>query len=106
MIANSARTGVSSGPAGRVVPHRRSSRAAAKSSLPSVLCQKVDSLLGDASKVLSGPPEPTNRPLCHRQDRGIELCWAYNRQHGTRYPAVMPTNLYGPGNHYDLETSY
>ncbi len=34
------------------------------------------------------------------------MCWAYNRQHGTRYLALMPTNLYGPGDNYDLETSH
>ena len=55
--------------------------------------------------LLSGPPEPTNRPYAIAKIAGIELCWAYNRQHGTRYLAVMPTNLYGPGDHYDLETS-
>jgi GDP-L-fucose synthase len=37
---------------------------------------------------------------------GIEMCWAYNRQYGTRYLAAMPTNLYGPGDNYDLETSH
>ena len=34
------------------------------------------------------------------------MCWAYNRQYGTRYFCVMPTNLYGPGDHYDLQTSH
>jgi GDP-L-fucose synthase len=37
---------------------------------------------------------------------GIEMCWAYNRQHGTRYFCAMPTNLYGPGDNYDLKTSH
>jgi GDP-L-fucose synthase len=37
---------------------------------------------------------------------GIELCWAFNRQHGTRYLAAMPTNLYGPGDSYDLANSH
>jgi GDP-L-fucose synthase len=37
---------------------------------------------------------------------GIEMCWAYNRQYSTRYLAAMPTNLYGPGDSYDLETSH
>jgi GDP-L-fucose synthase len=37
---------------------------------------------------------------------GIEMCWAYNRQYGTRYLAAMPTNLYGPGDNYDLQTSH
>ncbi|MGH8589678.1 MAG: NAD-dependent epimerase/dehydratase family protein, partial [Gammaproteobacteria bacterium] len=56
--------------------------------------------------LLSGPLEPTNRPYAVAKIAGIELCWAYNRQHGTRYLAVMPANLYGPGDHYDLETSH
>lgn len=56
--------------------------------------------------LLSGPLEPTNRPYAIAKIAGIELCWAYNRQYGTRYLAVMPTNLYGPGDHYDLETSH
>jgi GDP-L-fucose synthase len=37
---------------------------------------------------------------------GIETCWAYNRQFGTQFLAVMPTNLYGPGDNYDLRTSH
>ena len=37
---------------------------------------------------------------------GIESCWAYNRQYGTRFLAVMPTNLYGPGDNYSLENSH
>ncbi len=56
--------------------------------------------------LLTGPLEPTNRPYAVAKIAGIELCWAYNRQHGTRYLAVMPTNLYGPGDNYDLETSH
>ncbi|MGH8575469.1 MAG: GDP-L-fucose synthase family protein [Gammaproteobacteria bacterium] len=56
--------------------------------------------------LLSGPLEPTNRPYAIAKIAGIELCWAYNRQYGTRYLAVMPANLYGPGDHYDLETSH
>jgi GDP-L-fucose synthase len=56
--------------------------------------------------LLSGPLEPTNRPYAIAKIAGIELCWAYNRQYGTRNLAVMPANLYGPGDHYDLETSH
>jgi GDP-L-fucose synthase len=56
--------------------------------------------------LLSGPLEPTNRPYAIAKIAGIELCWAYNRQYGTRYLAIMPTNLYGPGDRYDLETSH
>ncbi|RMD78949.1 MAG: GDP-L-fucose synthase [Gammaproteobacteria bacterium] len=56
--------------------------------------------------LLTGPLEPTNRPYAIAKIAGIELCWAYNRQHGTRYLAVMPTNLYGPGDNYDLQGSH
>jgi GDP-L-fucose synthase len=56
--------------------------------------------------LLSGPLEPTNRPYAVAKIAGIESCWAYNRQYGTRYLAVMPTNLYGPGDSYDLENSH
>ena len=49
------------------------------------------------SYLLSGPLESTNRPYAVAKIAGIEMCWAYNRQYGTRYLAVMPTNLYGPG---------
>lgn len=56
--------------------------------------------------LLTGPLEPTNRPYALAKIAGIEMCWAYNRQYGTRYVAVMPTNLYGPGDNYDLEKSH
>ena len=56
--------------------------------------------------LLSGPLEPTNRPYAIAKIAGIEMCWSYNRQYGTRYLAVMPTNLYGPGDHYDLADSH
>ena len=55
---------------------------------------------------MSGPLEPTNRAYALAKIAGIELCWSYNRQHGTRFLAAMPTNLYGTGDHYDLETSH
>ena len=58
------------------------------------------------SSLLSGILEPTNRPYAVAKIAGIEACWAYNRQYGTRYLAAMPTNLYGPGDNYDLETSH
>ena len=58
------------------------------------------------SYLLTGPLEATNRPYAVAKIAGIETCWAYNRQYGTRYLAVMPTNLYGPGDNYDLETSH
>jgi GDP-L-fucose synthase len=56
--------------------------------------------------LLTGPLEPTNRPYAVAKMAGIEMCWSYNRQYGTKYIAAMPTNLYGPGDNYDLETSH
>jgi GDP-L-fucose synthase len=56
--------------------------------------------------LLTGPLEATNRPYAVAKIAGIEMCWAYNRQYGTQYLAVMPTNLYGPGDNYDLEKSH
>ncbi|MBK8893375.1 MAG: GDP-L-fucose synthase [Propionivibrio sp.] len=56
--------------------------------------------------LLTGPLEATNRPYAIAKIAGIEMCWSYNRQYGTRYLAVMPTNLYGPGDSYDLDTSH
>ena len=52
------------------------------------------------SCLLTGPLEPTNRPYALAKIAGIEMCWAYNRQYRTRYLAVMPTNLYGPGDNF------
>lgn len=56
--------------------------------------------------LLTGPLEPTNRPYAIAKISGVELCWSYNRQYGTRYFCAMPTNLYGPGDHYDLQNSH
>ena len=56
--------------------------------------------------LMTGPLEPTNRPYALSKIASIEMCWAYNRQYGTRYLCVMPTNLYGPGDNYNLETSH
>jgi GDP-L-fucose synthase len=56
--------------------------------------------------LLSAPLEFTNRPYAVAKIAGIEMCWACNRQHGTKFLAVMPTNLYGPGDHYDLKASH
>jgi GDP-L-fucose synthase len=56
--------------------------------------------------LLSGPLEPTNRPYALAKIAGIEMCWSYNRQYGTRYLGVMPTNLYGPGDNYHPENSH
>jgi GDP-L-fucose synthase len=58
------------------------------------------------SCLLTGPLEPTNRPYALAKIAGIEMCWSYNRQYGTRYLAAMPTNLYGPGDNFDLTTSH
>jgi GDP-L-fucose synthase len=58
------------------------------------------------SSLLTGPLEPTNRPYALAKIAGIEMCWSYNRQYGTRYLAAMPTNLYGPGDNYDLANSH
>lgn len=56
--------------------------------------------------LLTAPLEPTNRPYAIAKIAGIEMCWSYNRQYGTRYLCAMPTNLYGPGDNYDLRTSH
>jgi GDP-L-fucose synthase len=56
--------------------------------------------------LLTGPLEPTNRPYALAKIAGVEMCWAYNRQYGTRYLAAMPTNLYGPGDSFDLQNSH
>jgi GDP-L-fucose synthase len=56
--------------------------------------------------LLTGPLEPTNRPYALAKIAGIEMCWSYNRQYGTHYLAAMPTNLYGPGDNYDLTNSH
>jgi GDP-L-fucose synthase len=56
--------------------------------------------------LLTGPLEPTNRPYAIAKIAGIEMCWSYNRQYGTRYLAAMPTNLYGPNDNFDLANSH
>lgn len=56
--------------------------------------------------LLTGPLEATNRPYAVAKIAGIEMCWSYNRQYGTRYLAAMPTNLYGPDDNFDLNTSH
>ena len=58
------------------------------------------------TSLLTGPLEPTNRPYALAKIAGIELCWSFNRQYGSQYLAVMPTNLYGPSDNYDLENSH
>jgi GDP-L-fucose synthase len=56
--------------------------------------------------LLTGPLEPTNRPYALAKIAGIEMCWSYNRQYGTKYLAMMPTNLYGAGDNYHSENSH
>lgn len=56
--------------------------------------------------LLTGPLEPTNEPYAIAKITGIKLCESYNRQYGTHYLSVMPTNLYGPNDNYDLENSH
>ena len=56
--------------------------------------------------LLTGLLEPTNEPYAVAKIAGIKMCQAYNRQYGTQYLCVMPTNLYGPNDNFDLETSH
>jgi GDP-L-fucose synthase len=56
--------------------------------------------------LLTGPLEPTNEWYAIAKIAGIKLCQAYRRQHGVDYISAMPTNLYGPGDNYNLETSH
>jgi GDP-L-fucose synthase len=58
------------------------------------------------SYLLTGPLEQTNEPYALAKIAGIKLCESFNAQHGTRYTSVMPTNLYGPGDNYDLQNSH
>ena len=58
------------------------------------------------SHLLSGKLEPTNEPYSIAKIAGINLCSSYNRQYNTDFRAVMPTNLYGPGDNFDLENSH
>ncbi len=56
--------------------------------------------------LLTGPLEPTNEPYAIAKIAGIKLCEAYNRQYGTDFRSVMPTNLYGPGDNYHAQNSH
>lgn len=56
--------------------------------------------------LLTGPLEKTNEPYAISKIAGISMCESYNRQYGTRFVSVMPTNLYGPNDHYDLNNSH
>ncbi|HJX52587.1 MAG TPA: GDP-L-fucose synthase [Polyangia bacterium] len=56
--------------------------------------------------LLTGKLEPTNDAYAIAKIAGILMCKSYNRQHGTNFVAAMPTNLYGPGDNFDLQTSH
>lgn len=56
--------------------------------------------------LLTGPLEPTNEPYAIAKIAGIKLAESYNRQYGRQYSCVMPTNLYGPNDNYDLANSH
>ncbi len=56
--------------------------------------------------LLTGPLEPTDRAYAIAKIAGIELCRSYNRQFDTQFLSAMPTNLYGPGDNYDLNNSH
>ena len=60
----------------------------------------------DETELLSGHLEPTNEPYAIAKIAGIKMCESFNRQYGTDYRSVMPTNLYGPGDNYHLENSH
>ena len=56
--------------------------------------------------MLTSDPEPTNEPYAVAKIAGIKMCESYNRQYGTDFRSVMPTNLYGPNDNYDLQNSH
>ena len=56
--------------------------------------------------LLTGPLEPTNEPYAIAKIAGVKMCEAYNHQYGRQYVSAMPTNLYGPNDNYDLQTSH
>lgn len=58
------------------------------------------------SYLLTGPLEPTNEPYAVAKIAGIKLCESYNLQYGTDYICVMPTNLYGPNDNFDLQNAH
>ncbi|MDI7157949.1 GDP-L-fucose synthase [Leptospira santarosai] len=60
----------------------------------------------DESQLLDGKLEPTNEPYAIAKIAGIVMCQSYNRQYGTNFISVMPTNLYGPGDNYHPENSH
>lgn len=55
---------------------------------------------------MTGPAEETNSPYAVAKISWVEMCWAYKRQYGCRFIRVMPTNLYGVNDSFDLENSH
>lgn len=66
----------------------------------------ITDVTGQDGVLLTDALEPTNRPHTLVKFTGIELGWSYNRQHGTRFLATMPTNLNGPGDNYHPNNSH
>ena len=60
----------------------------------------------DESELLNGKLEITNQAYAISKISGVEMCRSYNIQYGTDYKCLMPTNLYGPGDNYDLNSSH
>jgi GDP-L-fucose synthase len=56
--------------------------------------------------LLTGPLEATNRAYALAKIAGVEMCWSYNRQYGTKFLSAMPTNIYGPGDNFNLMNSH
>jgi GDP-L-fucose synthase len=72
----------------------------------SCICPKLCPQMMKEECLLTGPLEATNWPYALAKIAGIEMCWSYNRQYGTQCLAVMPTNLYDPGDNYHPENSH
>jgi len=56
--------------------------------------------------LLSGPLEPTNEAYAIAKIAGVKLCQAFSREYGANFISAMPTNVYGPNDNFDLETSH
>tara|TARA_R110002096_G_scaffold152824_20_gene316253 strand:- start:7694 stop:8647 length:954 start_codon:yes stop_codon:yes gene_type:complete len=72
----------------------------------SCIYPKLASQPMDESALLTGELEPTNEPYAIAKIAGIKMCESYNRQYGTDFRSLMPTNLYGPNDNYDLQNSH
>ena len=75
--------------------------SAARAFIPSTLPQPIPE-----NGLLTGPLEPTNEAYAIAKIAGIKLCQAYAREYGANFISAMPTNLYGPNDNFDLETSH